>query len=94
MGALAAASGISRLYAHGAMAGHVIDGAVKAGFPGSAAMAGTREEIAADLREHTPENAWILVKGSRGMRLEKIVAQLKRTTTIVGGEKMDSPDGN
>ncbi len=94
MGALAAAAGISRLYAHGAMAGQVIDGAVGAGFPRAAAMAGTREEIAADLLEHTPENAWILVKGSRGMRLEKIVAQLKSTTTIAGGQEMNLPDGN
>ncbi|ACN14379.1 MurF [Desulforapulum autotrophicum HRM2] len=94
MGALAAASGISRLYAHGPMADHVIHGAVKAGFPGSAAMTGTRDEIAADLLAHTPENAWILVKGSRGMRLEKIVSQLKRTTTIAGGGKMDPSDGN
>ncbi len=94
MGALAAASGISRLYAHGPMAGHVIDGAVGAGFPASAAMVGTREAIAVDLREHAPEHAWILIKGSRGMQLEKIVTQLKRTTTMAEGEKMNLPDGN
>ncbi|MCP4117387.1 MAG: UDP-N-acetylmuramoyl-tripeptide--D-alanyl-D-alanine ligase [Desulfobacteraceae bacterium] len=76
VGRAAAAAGVSRLYAHGAMAGQVIDGAVAAGLPREMTLAGTKEEITAAVMENTAENAWILVKGSRGMRLEKIVNKL------------------
>jgi len=79
IGKIAACSGISRLYVHGAMASHLIDGAVGAGFPVAMAMAGSRKEIAAAVMENTPENAWILVKGSRGMQLEKIIKELEFT---------------
>lgn len=94
IGALAAESGIVKLYTHGAMACHLIDGAVEAGLPLESTMDGTREEITADILKETQPNAWILVKGSRGMRLEKIVTQLKRSTTIVGGEEMLPHTGN
>jgi len=79
IGRIAAGSGISRLYVYGAMASHLIEGAVGAGFPVAMAMAGSRKEIAAAVMENTPENAWILVKGSRGMQLEKIVKELEST---------------
>ena len=94
IGVLAAESGVVKLYAHGPMACHVIDGAVGAGLPGKATMVGTREEILADLLSKTPTNAWILVKGSRGMHLEKIVTGLKRSTTIARGKEMFPRVGN
>jgi len=36
-------------------------------------MAGTKEEIAADLVEHLRPEDWLLVKGSRGMAMETVV---------------------
>ncbi|MDY0220407.1 MAG: UDP-N-acetylmuramoyl-tripeptide--D-alanyl-D-alanine ligase [Desulfobacterium sp.] len=94
IGALAAESGVVKLYAHGAMACHVIAGAVERGLSGEAVMAGSREEIVADLLKNTPPKAWILVKGSRGMHLEKIVTGLKRSTTIARGEDISPHVGN
>jgi UDP-N-acetylmuramyl pentapeptide synthase len=94
IGALTAESGIVKLYAHGPMACHVIDGAVAAGLPGNAAMDGTRKEIIEDILRNTPPDAWILVKGSRGMHLEKIVTGLKRSTTIARGEDKLPQAGN
>jgi UDP-N-acetylmuramoyl-tripeptide--D-alanyl-D-alanine ligase len=85
VGRAAAVAGISRLYVHGAMAAHVIDGAVAAGFSSEMALAGTKEEIISAILENTAENAWILVKGSRGMRLEEIVNRLTEFPTIEAG---------
>ncbi len=76
IGRAAADAGISRLYVHGAMAAQVIDGAVGAGLPREMTLAGTKEELTCAIMENTAENAWILVKGSRGMRLEEIVNRL------------------
>jgi UDP-N-acetylmuramyl pentapeptide synthase len=67
------------------MAAHVIDGAVAAGFSSEMALAGTKEEIISAILENTAENAWILVKGSRGMRLEEIVNRLTEFPTIEAG---------
>lgn len=94
IGVLAAESGVAKLYAYGSMACHVIHGAVERGLSREAIMAGTREEILADLLKETPSKAWILVKGSRGMHLEKIVTGLKRPTTIARGEDMSPHLGN
>ena len=90
IGGLAAQLGISKLYLHGSMACHVLEGAIAAGFPGSATFMGTRQEIACLVMKHTPENSWILVKGSRGMKLESIVKQLKQSATTFKGPAMGS----
>jgi UDP-N-acetylmuramoyl-tripeptide--D-alanyl-D-alanine ligase len=77
VGALAAQSGISRLYACGAHAESVAAGARKAGLPAASAVVGSREEIIADLIGWLKPGDWVLVKGSRGMAMEKVVAALK-----------------
>jgi len=50
------------------------DEAVRAGLPISAHHhTESHGEIVVWLKEHAPEDAWILVKGSRGMTMERVV---------------------
>ncbi|MEA1967181.1 MAG: UDP-N-acetylmuramoyl-L-alanyl-D-glutamate--2,6-diaminopimelate ligase [Thermodesulfobacteriota bacterium] len=73
----AALLGISKLYAHGDMAAHLIKGAVKAGMRKERTMIGTKDEIAEDLMKKKNPGSWLLVKGSRGMKMEEIIFQLQ-----------------
>lgn len=67
----------SMLYAHGSMAEIMINGAVEGGLPKPRTLSGTKEKIAAHLLSHMGADAWILVKGSRGMRMETIIHHLQ-----------------
>jgi len=84
VGALAAQSGISRLYACGTYAESVASGARDAGLPAADAITGSREEIIADLIAWLKPGDWVLVKGSRGMAMEKVVAGLKAWSEETG----------
>jgi len=77
IGALAAQSGISRLYASGEYADQVVSGARDEGLPAASTMIGSRREIIADLIGRLQPGDWVLVKGSRGMAMEKIVREVK-----------------
>ncbi len=77
LGRLAAEAGISRLYARGAFANLVAAGAREQGLPAANAITGSREEIVADLIKWLQPGDWVLVKGSRGMAMEKVVEGLK-----------------
>ena len=78
IGAQAAASGIERLYAHGRFAEAVGLGAREAGLAQAAIFTGTKEAIAADLSGRLAPGHWVLVKGSRGMAMETVVAAIRR----------------
>ena len=77
VGNLAAQSGIIRLYAGGKFADSVISGARSAGMPASNTISGSREDIINDLIDWLRPGDWVLVKGSRGMAMEKVVKGLK-----------------
>ena len=77
IGALAAHSGIHRLYAHGEYAAALAAGAQKQGMLPGDAITGSREEIIEDLKDSLQPDDWVLVKGSRGMAMEKVVQGLK-----------------
>ena len=77
VGALAAQSGVSRLYACGKQADSVAAGARNAGLPAADFITGSREEIIEDLIAWLQPGDWVLVKGSRGMAMEKVVKGLK-----------------
>ena len=65
---------VSRLVTLGKLAAGISRGAREAGLPvGSCHDASTHEEIVALLRDTAPRDAWILVKGSRGMTMERVV---------------------
>ena len=66
--------GPGQLVTFGEKAIEIARGAMEAGMSPSACFhARTHEEAVAWIREHSLENGWILVKGSRGMRMEHIV---------------------
>jgi UDP-N-acetylmuramoyl-tripeptide--D-alanyl-D-alanine ligase len=85
-GALAAQLGIDRLYAVGAHAGEVIGAARAAGMDAAALHAGRDwEETAQRVLEGLTAGDRVLVKGSRSMRMERIVAHVRRGTGAEDG---------
>ncbi len=76
IGAMAAQSGISRLYAKGEFADQLVSGARDEGMPPANTITGSRQEIIADLIDWLRPGDWLLVKGSRGMKMEKVVEGL------------------
>ena len=76
VGEKAAAVGPLKLYAFGNYAQDVAAGAQRAGLPLERIFVGTKEAIAADLRKHLKSGDWLLVKGSRGMAMETVVADV------------------
>ena len=77
IGAMAARSGIARLYITGAYAESVAAGAKDQDMDHRRIFVGTREEILEDLTGRLRTGDWVLIKGSRGMRMEKVVEGLK-----------------
>ena len=78
-GALAAQLGIDRLFAVGAHAGEVIAAARAAGMDAASLHAGRDwEETAQRVLEGLGAGDRVLVKGSRSMRMERIVAHVRR----------------
>lgn len=78
VGSFMAESGVNEIIATGSFASSVIDGALKAGMPSkNASVVSGNAEAAAALLEMVSEGDVILVKGSRGMRMEEVVNKLK-----------------
>ncbi len=77
LGRTAAESGISRLYAFGNFAEDVAEGAVSdGGMDSGSVFVGTKKEIIENLKKELESDDSILVKGSRGMKMEEIVNQV------------------
>jgi len=77
LGKAAAGSGIARLYAFGNFAENVAEGAISEGEMDSEyVVIGTKKEIIENLKKELKPDDWILVKGSRGMKMEDIVNAL------------------
>ena len=77
VGGRAARSGISRLYAYGEFAAEVTAGAHAEGMQPTDTFEGTHDEIVGDLKKWLQPGDWLLVKGSRGMAMEKVVRKLE-----------------
>jgi UDP-N-acetylmuramoyl-tripeptide--D-alanyl-D-alanine ligase len=73
--------GIDRLITVGKMAEDIATGARISGFPENCLhICATREEAvscALDVLAELPAGAWVLIKGSRGMKMEEITARLR-----------------
>lgn len=68
------AMGLSRLITLGPLGGEISKGAVEGGMvPGACVHASKHDEVVEMLKKHFPEGAWVLVKGSRGMTMERVV---------------------
>ncbi len=77
VGALAARTGVDRIYARGENAANLAAGAREEGMGPADTITGSREELLEDLKGWLQPDDWVLVKGSRGMAMEKIVEGLK-----------------
>lgn len=78
LGQQVARYGVGRLYFLGEQAEHVKQGALRAGMDKNRVTIGTdHREIAALARRHIRRGDWLLVKGSRGMRMEKVLEAFK-----------------
>jgi UDP-N-acetylmuramoyl-tripeptide--D-alanyl-D-alanine ligase len=76
-GRLAAELGVELLFALGDHAGEVMAGAREAGLPAERGFAGRdAAELAERVRTELRGGDWVLVKGSRSMRMERIVQAL------------------
>lgn len=73
IGTFAAKSNIARLYITGDFAGHVKAGALEQNMKVQDIFTGTKEEILIDIKARLLPGDWVLIKGSRAMKMEKIV---------------------
>jgi UDP-N-acetylmuramoyl-tripeptide--D-alanyl-D-alanine ligase len=76
VGVGAARAGVSRLYVCGEFAAEVITGARDGGMRPADTFEGTHAEIVEDLKDWLHPGDWLLVKGSRGAAMEKVVEGL------------------
>jgi UDP-N-acetylmuramoyl-tripeptide--D-alanyl-D-alanine ligase len=77
VGSEAAKEGVDYLLAMGKQASYLLAGAAEAGMAwDQLTEAGNHEEIAAQVHSLLVAGDWVLVKGSRGMRMEKVVEAL------------------
>jgi UDP-N-acetylmuramyl pentapeptide synthase len=76
IGAIAARSEIAALYVTGKFAEDVVAGALEVHMNSDDIFKGTREEIIEAVTDRLDAGDWVLVKGSRGMAMEKVVEGL------------------
>jgi UDP-N-acetylmuramoyl-tripeptide--D-alanyl-D-alanine ligase len=77
VGRVAAREGVDYLLAMGKQAHHLLAGAAEGGVPSKRLIQGNDHgELAQKVRDLITPGAWVLVKGSRGMRMEKVVEAL------------------
>ncbi len=78
LGRVAAQARIDRLYLLGDQAGAVRYGALRAGMKAHQVTVGADHgDLANRLRQQVGRGDWLLVKGSRGMKMEKVLQALK-----------------
>ena len=78
LGKQVARAGIDRLYLLGAQAEQVRRGALLGGMAAERVVVGKdHAEVANLLRSHVGKGDWLLFKGSRGMKMEKVLDRLK-----------------
>jgi UDP-N-acetylmuramoyl-tripeptide--D-alanyl-D-alanine ligase len=81
LGKQVANAGLDRLYLLGAQAREVRKGALQGGMRSERIVIGkNHKEIACLLRSHVKKGDWLLFKGSRGMKMEKVLGELKGGT--------------
>lgn len=78
LGRVAAQAKIHQLYLLGEQARQVRNGALRAGMKSDQVIIGADHgEVARRLRRQLRRGDWLLVKGSRGMKMEKVLQELK-----------------
>ncbi len=77
IGRFAAASGLAKLYVTGNFADAVKKGALGGGMAAADIFCGSKDDILAALEKAIQPGDWVLIKGSRGMRMETLVQALQ-----------------
>lgn len=77
IGAAAAQSGAAKLYFTGEFALAAAESARENKMSAKDVFVGTQVEIADELKQWLRAGDWVLIKGSRGMQMDKIVAEIK-----------------
>jgi UDP-N-acetylmuramyl pentapeptide synthase len=91
VGRIAAEEGVDRLLAMGKQASHLLAGAAEGGMArDQLSQAATHEQIATQVHGLLAAGDWVLVKGSRGMRMEKVVEAL---IELCGGSRDSTARG-
>ncbi|MDJ0781684.1 MAG: UDP-N-acetylmuramoyl-tripeptide--D-alanyl-D-alanine ligase [Desulfosarcinaceae bacterium] len=85
LGERVARSGVDRLYAYGELAADILTGAQAAGFADEGLFSGSHSEIAADLKNWLQPGDCLLVKGSRGMKMEVTIHHLEQLLAAGAG---------
>ncbi|WP_022664411.1 UDP-N-acetylmuramoyl-L-alanyl-D-glutamate--2,6-diaminopimelate ligase [Desulfospira joergensenii] len=93
IGKTAAGLSISRLFLFGPQSRFILKGALENGFPEEHLFHGSKEEISQKVLTHAAKDDWILVKGSRGMAMETVIARMKNQikNQINGQVKPENP---
>jgi UDP-N-acetylmuramoyl-tripeptide--D-alanyl-D-alanine ligase len=91
VGAKAGASGAERLYLYGPHARFVRQGALASGMAEEKILESTKEAICADVLQRLKPEYWVLVKGSRGMAMETVVAAIRQWGDVASSEVGESP---
>ncbi|MGD9056444.1 MAG: UDP-N-acetylmuramoyl-tripeptide--D-alanyl-D-alanine ligase [Desulfobacterales bacterium] len=82
VGAWAAAANIEKLLVTGEFASAVAAGAMNAKMKPADIFIGTQDEIIDTLKQSLKSGDWVLIKGSRGARMETVVKEIKDWATI------------
>ncbi|KPA11383.1 UDP-N-acetylmuramoylalanyl-D-glutamyl-2, 6-diaminopimelate--D-alanyl-D-alanine ligase [Candidatus Magnetomorum sp. HK-1] len=82
VGNYAAKSGIKALFANGKFASQIICGAKEAGLDPNALHQGSFEDIANILLSILKPGDWVLVKGSRAMKMEQLIELIAAKTSV------------
>jgi len=77
VGRFAAESGLGKLYLTGSFAQDLKNGAREGGMAAADVLCGSKDEILHALKNTLEPKDWILIKGSRGMRMETLVQALE-----------------
>jgi len=89
IGEFAAEAGISRLFATGRFSESVAEGARLKEMNQSSIFTGSRKEILVHLKKGLEPGDWVLVKGSRAMKMEDIVEGLTEEFLVSGKRIFD-----
>jgi len=79
IGRTAAEKGIDAIFIYGSYNEDVKKGALSAGMMATKIFTGEKKELARQIEKSADHDDWILVKGSRSMRMEEIVHDLYKT---------------
>jgi UDP-N-acetylmuramoyl-tripeptide--D-alanyl-D-alanine ligase len=83
IGAYAAKAGLSGIFVTGDYSSEIRDGAIEAGFDKNAIGSGTHKDIANMLLELLKPGDWLLVKGSRAMKMEQVIDMIIHAKAVI-----------